>query len=664
MIRRRNFARTLAAAFLLAAAAALLLLLLLPSAPGHAQTTTNTYVSNINQGSDNDWSDTVSRVQTFTTGSRTGGYTVTSVDIGYEDAEGDKFSAAIWTVDSDNEPDDGDNNNKVADLTAPTGTWSAGDTLTFTAPAGTTLDAGTTYAVVLTMTGNAVRLDSTTSDDEDSGAFSGWSIADTGYFISSNTWTANPTGKALRIAIKGTTAAANTPATSAPTISGTAQVGQTLMAFTADISDNDGLTSVSYAYQWIRVDGNTEADISGATASTYTLVAADLGKTIKVKVSFTDDASNAETLTSAATTAVTAAATTTNTYVSNINQGSDDDAASSEAVAQRFTTGSQSGGYTVTSVDIGYDDAGGDKFSAAIYTVDSDGYPDSEVFALTAPTGSWSTGTLTFTAPANSNLAASTTYTVRMSPTGNAVRLDTTRSTDEDSGAFSGWSIQDTIDAVVSGSWIHSSLGEIIRIAIKGSTAAKVDDCAGDTTTTCSVSPGTPVTGDIEILEDTDYFSLSVTSGVTYRIDGEGSPTSKGTLADPIIFLRDASDNYIDSNDDGGTGLNALLTWTADRTGTVYVVVAGANNSAGTYTLAVSASAPDGVRAGAPTTVIPNAVCALWTCGTSTGACTVEPSGEIVYPVRPDVRGIWSDGNTFYVIDKEYGKKSSPTGGP
>ena len=44
--------------------------------------------------------------------------------------------------------------------------------------------------------------------------------------------------------------------------------------------------------------------ISGATGSTYTLVAGDAGKAIKVRVSFTDDAGNAETLTSAATTAV------------------------------------------------------------------------------------------------------------------------------------------------------------------------------------------------------------------------------------------------------------------------------------------------------------------------------------------------------------------------
>ena len=104
----------------------------------------------------------------------------------------------------------------------------------------------------------------------------------------------------------------NTPATGAPTITGTAQVGQTLTAVTTAIMDANGLTSVSYAYQWIRVaTDNTETNIASATASTYTLVDADLGTTIKVKVSFTDDASNAETLTSAATAAVAVAAAPT-----------------------------------------------------------------------------------------------------------------------------------------------------------------------------------------------------------------------------------------------------------------------------------------------------------------------------------------------------------------
>ena len=86
-------------------------------------------------------------------------------------------------------------------------------------------------------------------------------------------------------------------------------MGKTLTAVTTGITDADGLTSPTYTYQWIRVDGTDEEDISGENSSTYTLVDADLGKTIKVKVSFTDDASNAETLTSAAT--VTVAADTT-----------------------------------------------------------------------------------------------------------------------------------------------------------------------------------------------------------------------------------------------------------------------------------------------------------------------------------------------------------------
>ena len=92
----------------------------------------------------------------------------------------------------------------------------------------------------------------------------------------------------------------NTPATGAPTISGTAQVGETLTADVSGIGDADGLTNATFTYQW-RADG---ADISGATGSSYTLVEADEGRTISVTVSFTDDAGNAESLTSAATTAV------------------------------------------------------------------------------------------------------------------------------------------------------------------------------------------------------------------------------------------------------------------------------------------------------------------------------------------------------------------------
>ena len=99
----------------------------------------------------------------------------------------------------------------------------------------------------------------------------------------------------------------NNPVTGAPTISGTAQVGQTLTADTSGIADADGLDNAVFSYQWTRNDGTDDADIRDANGATYTLVSADEGKTIRVRVSFTDDASNGETLTSAATATVAAA---------------------------------------------------------------------------------------------------------------------------------------------------------------------------------------------------------------------------------------------------------------------------------------------------------------------------------------------------------------------
>ena len=92
----------------------------------------------------------------------------------------------------------------------------------------------------------------------------------------------------------------NSAATGAPTISGTAQVGQTLTASTSGISDSDGLTNVSYSYQWLADDAETD----GATSSTYTVQSTDNGKVIKVRVTFDDDAGNDESLTSAGTSAV------------------------------------------------------------------------------------------------------------------------------------------------------------------------------------------------------------------------------------------------------------------------------------------------------------------------------------------------------------------------
>ena len=95
-------------------------------------------------------------------------------------------------------------------------------------------------------------------------------------------------------------------AVSLPTISGTAQVGETLEVDTSSISDDDGLDNATYAYQWIRSNGTTDSDIAGATGATYLVTADDVGSVLKVRVSYTDDGGFEETLTSEATAVVAA----------------------------------------------------------------------------------------------------------------------------------------------------------------------------------------------------------------------------------------------------------------------------------------------------------------------------------------------------------------------
>ena len=150
----------------------------------------------------------------------------------------------------------------------------------------------------------------------------------------------------------------NSPATGAPSISGTTQVGKTLTANVSAIVDADGLPELDeFSYLWIRHDGTTDAGIAGATDSTYTLVEADEGNAIKVRVSFTDDAGNAEELTSEATAFVVpppqvtviegedpVTAFQTVALVSNTGVGTDEDFNTDGAAGQQFTTGSNARG--------------------------------------------------------------------------------------------------------------------------------------------------------------------------------------------------------------------------------------------------------------------------------------------------------------------------------
>ena len=89
----------------------------------------------------------------------------------------------------------------------------------------------------------------------------------------------------------------NTPAEGEPQINGIPEMGQTVSADTTAISDADGFDNAVLQYQWLAED----ADIPDATGATYTVVSGDVGKAIRVRVTFTDDGDQEETLVQSAT---------------------------------------------------------------------------------------------------------------------------------------------------------------------------------------------------------------------------------------------------------------------------------------------------------------------------------------------------------------------------
>ena len=269
-------------------------------APETAAAQTVAFISNTGQASF--MFSTLVRATAFTTG--TGTYTLSGVGILYGQQTGPLTAVVEIYGDTGGNP-----GALVATMTTPIATPTE-TVVIFSAPANTTLSASTTYWLVTrnsaTTNGRLFRIGVIHHATLDSGTAAGWSLGNFRYKndIHDTSWSAHHSPH--RFQIRGTVLTTpNTPATGAPAISGTPQFGQTLTAATTAIMDANGLTSVSYAYQWIRVAiDSTETNISGATSSTYTLLEADQGNTIKVKVSFTDDDGNAETRTSAATAAI------------------------------------------------------------------------------------------------------------------------------------------------------------------------------------------------------------------------------------------------------------------------------------------------------------------------------------------------------------------------
>ena len=135
--------------------------------------------------------------QSFETGANLDGYTVSQVDIRLGDISGASTSVKI-RKNNGNQPGD-----LVATLTNP-GTLTADSLNTFTAPAGTTLAASTTYWITVNegISSNRAQFSLVAEDDET--GETGWSIGDGRLFKGNETSRWLITNSSLLIAIKGT----------------------------------------------------------------------------------------------------------------------------------------------------------------------------------------------------------------------------------------------------------------------------------------------------------------------------------------------------------------------------------------------------------------------------------------------------------------------------
>ena len=263
----------------------------------------------------------------------------------------------------------------------------------------------------------------------------------------------------------------NDPAYGKVFINGPSQVGYDLTASTSSMGDRDGIPQNQLNYQWKRYssDGNTfEADI-GANSNSYRVTDNDVGKKVKVEVSYVDGGGTSEATLSEAFPYITDQTIGESTFQSIMGSAGDTFYDFTAEHGQAFTTGTHPNGYTLSRVVLQSEDAEGDDLAVKICGVNTNGNPNTICTDLNVP-GSFTRGLLSFTAPSNTTLdGGRTNYMVVISSTGgDSVRLDATRSGGFDPSALgSGWSIATKTRMNTTAGWQDVN-GTRIRIAILG----------------------------------------------------------------------------------------------------------------------------------------------------------------------------------------------------
>ena len=137
----------------------------------------------------------------------------------------------------------------------------------------------------------------------------------------------------------------------------------------------------------------------------------------------------------------------------------------------------------------------------------------------------------------------------------------------------------------------------IATLARSQDTVAAADEQNG------SVAVGGSFTGQINSAGDTDIVTVQLQAGETYSISLRG--TGPSALVDPYLYFLDPNGVELASDDDGGTGINSIVTFTASTSGTYQIKAAAYPDSGltGQYTVDVRQQGTDSVPAGFKTKV-------------------------------------------------------------
>ena len=455
-----------------------------------ARSSHNVLVSNTGQTSNgttitgNNGGNQTKHAQKFTTGSNPTGYTLDEVRL-YIGSAGNA-SGPVITINSGT----GNNPGTVIYTLDNPGTFTSDTVNSFTATSGTTLDADTSYFVVMenTSTGGGgnqrYHVGTTLSNAEDSSGLSDWDIDNDGR-TGAPDWGPTSSGVGYRIQIRGTANASNDatlstlvlqdasddsvltldPTFDAATLEYGATVGRGVGEITIIPTPND--TDADYEVQ----DGDGTALTDADTTQDEFQVSIARGlNAIQVEVTAEDDTT---------TQTYTVTVTRPRILVSSTGQTSGGSAetgnhnGSQHRHAQKFTTGSNPAGYTLDEVRIHLGTNG--NAAAPVITVNSGSgnNPGAVLYTMTNPATITDSATNTFTAPSGATLEADTSYFVVMENSNtnddpNAIyQVGITASNGEDSTGLSDWDIDDTGRTGTPG-WSATSGNVAFRIQVRG----------------------------------------------------------------------------------------------------------------------------------------------------------------------------------------------------